>query len=80
MVGTLQEGNFIGDLEFALKKKYRYNAICSTENAEVYYCDYRIIMSQMTDEDLKEIQDYYSKRDEYYKDKLKKYDEATELI
>ena len=80
MVGTLQEGNFIGDLEFALKKKFRYNAVCSTETAEVYYCDYRIILSQMTNEDLEAIQAYYSERDEYYNDKMKKYYQASEVI
>ena len=77
MIGTLQEGNFIGDLEFALKLKHKYNAVCSTETAEVYYCDYRIILSQMTDEELKEIEKYYSERDEYYNDKLKKFYEAS---
>ena len=33
MLGVLEEGSFIGDLEFVLHKRYHFNAICTTEKA-----------------------------------------------
>lgn len=47
-MGLLSEGCFIGDMEFAMGRPFSFNAVCRTEKAEVYYCDRRIILSQMT--------------------------------
>lgn len=47
-MGLLSEGCFIGDMELAMGTTCKFNAICKTEKAEVYYCDRRIILSQMT--------------------------------
>lgn len=51
-MGLLSEGCFIGDMELALGVPHQFNAICKTEKAEVYFCDRRIILSQMTQEHL----------------------------
>lgn len=58
-MGLLEEGCFIGDLELALDKNHSINAVVTSEKVELYYCDKRIILSQMTEEDLEEAKIYY---------------------
>lgn len=59
-MGLMSEGCFIGDMEFVLGKPFEFNAVCKTEKAELYYCDRRIILSQMTEKDLSEARNYYT--------------------
>ena len=53
-MGLLSEGGFLGDMELAMGTPFKFNAVCRTEKAEVYYCDRRIILSQMTEENIEE--------------------------
>lgn len=64
MGGLLEEGHFIGDIEIALERNHAYNVEAITENVELYYCDKRIVLSQMTEEDLAEAEAYYLEREQ----------------
>jgi hypothetical protein len=58
----MSEGCFIGDLELVMGRPFQFNAICRTEKAELYYCDRRIILSQMSEGDLSEVAVHYREK------------------
>lgn len=49
-------------MQLAMGTFSKFNAICKTEKAEVYYCDRRIILSQISAENLSEACKYYKEK------------------